>query len=108
MSERYVSRTVASRSEARSSETRQTRLHESIKRRRMNIKVIFKPYWILATYALKPSATGWNTMGDVDMKVKSWRRQVKGRGKMRRQNTAISNTRSAKTYRETVSVACCE
>lgn len=41
------------------------------------------------------------------MKVKSWRRQVKGRGKMRRQNTAISNTRSAKTYRETVLVACC-
>jgi hypothetical protein len=27
---------------------------------------------------------------------------------MRRQNTAISNTRSAKTYRETVLVACCK
>jgi hypothetical protein len=76
MSERYVSRTVPSRSEARSSETRHTRLHESIKRRRMNMKVIFKPYWIFATYALKRRIHGVTTMGDVEMKVKSWRRQV--------------------------------
>ena len=29
--------------------TRQTRLHESTKRRRIKINVIFNPYWILAT-----------------------------------------------------------
>jgi hypothetical protein len=37
-------------SEELSSERRHTRLHESRKRRRMKIKVIFNPYWILATY----------------------------------------------------------
>jgi hypothetical protein len=38
-----------------------------------------------------------HTIGEVEMNWKSRRRQVKGRGKMRRQNTAISNTRRAKT-----------
>jgi hypothetical protein len=38
------------------------------------------------------------TIGDVEIKWKRFRRQVNGRGKMSRQNTAISKTRRAKTY----------
>ena len=38
-----------------------------------------------------------STIGEVEMKWKSWRRQAEGSGKMSRQNTAISNTRRAKT-----------
>jgi hypothetical protein len=37
------------------------------------------------------------TIGDVEMKWKRLLRQVNGSGKMRRQNTAISNTSRAKT-----------
>jgi hypothetical protein len=40
---------------------------------------------------------GGVTIGEVEMKWKRLRRQVKGKGKMRRQKTAISKTRRAKT-----------
>lgn len=53
---------------------------------RLSCLLTFIPYWTLATSGL------------LDMKVKSLRFMVKGMGMMRLTNSAISNTRRAKTY----------
>ena len=59
-----------------------------------NLQSILDFRHLLST--LSTSEAG-DTIGEVEMKWKRLRRQVKGKGKMRRQKTAISKTRRAKT-----------